>query len=190
LKRVVVVALLSTLLWAAPAGAATQKITIMDGSFSPTPVTVLQGTTVQWSNLGSHDHTSTSNEGFWSSPHITPGTSFSRALRDAGSFGYHCTIHTGMKGIVRVPLVASGTSTAGWRLRWTVRQSVPSTITYDIQVLKPGTSTWRGFRTNTSVRSAFFNSTLNGLWKFRARTDNVTTAQSSGWSPVLSVRIS
>ena len=178
------------MIWPAAAGAATRTITIQDGSFSPTPVKVAQGTTVQWTNDGSHDHTSTSNEGFWASPHIAPGTSFSRALRDAGSFGYHCTIHTDMKGIVAVPLAAFGSSTNGWRLRWSVRASVPSSITYDIQVIRPGTTTWRGYRTNVSVRSVFFNSTLNGQWKFRARTDNVTLAKSSGWSPVLSVPIS
>ena len=187
--RLVVVALLSTLMWPAPAVAVTKAITIQDGSFSPTPVKVVQGTVVTWTNNGSHDHTSTSNEGFWSSPHIAPTTSFSTTLRDAGSFGYHCTIHEGMKGIVAVPLFASGSSSTGWRLRWTVRSSVPASITYDIQVIRPGTTTWRGFRNNTSLRSVFFNSILNGVWKFRARTDNVTLAKSSGWSPVLSLRI-
>ena len=188
MKRLLVVALLSTL-WPAPAQAVTLGIEIHDGMFSPTPVTIAPGTTVTWTNLGTHDHTSTSNEGFWSSPHIVPNADSTTTFRDAGSFGYHCTIHEDMKGIVAVRMLANGGSTTGWTLRWSRRTSVPSTVSFDVQALRPGTTIWRGFRNNTRLTSVFFNPSLNGLWKFRSRTDNLTIAKSSGWSPVRSVRI-
>jgi len=175
----------------APAQALTRTIEIRDGSFTPTPVTVVQGTTVEWVNTDSeHQHNSTSNQGFWKSPNLSLDQRFSAVFANAGRFAYHCTIHTSLKGTVVVPVKASGTSRSGWKLRWSSLSVVPASRSFDVQVKAPGTTTWRWFKIDTRAATAFFNPRAVGSWKVRARTDNRNTGMSSGWSPARSVRIS
>jgi plastocyanin len=80
----------------------TARVRIIDFAFRPRTITVSRGTRVRWVNRGSVNHTSTSNTGLWNSGTIAPGDSFSRVFRRAGTFRYHCTIHTDMRGRVVV----------------------------------------------------------------------------------------
>ena len=89
-------------------GAAT-AVSIVSGSstlattaYAPNPVTVAVGGTVTWMNNDTTTHTSTGDDGAWSSGSIAPGGQFSRTFPTAGTFGYHCTIHPNMIGTVRV----------------------------------------------------------------------------------------
>jgi plastocyanin len=79
-------------------GASTMTAT----AYSPNPLNVTVGTTVTWTNNDNTSHTSTANNGQWSSPVIGPSGQFSTTFTSAGSFSYHCTIHPGMVGTVNV----------------------------------------------------------------------------------------
>ena len=68
----------------------------------PATATVTKGTVVSWKNTGFFGHTSTSNTGLWNSGPVGPGKTFSRAFKKAGTFRYHCTIHSGMTGKIVV----------------------------------------------------------------------------------------
>jgi plastocyanin len=60
-------------------------------------VTIPVGTRVTWTNLDGFFHTSTSDMSptpIWDSSTISPGGSFSFTFTQAGSFPYHCTIHS------------------------------------------------------------------------------------------------
>jgi plastocyanin len=70
-------------------------------TFTPGNLNVTVGSTVTWQNRDSVAHTSTSDTGAWNST-IAPGDSFSRTFTTAGSFAYHCTVHSGMTGTVIV----------------------------------------------------------------------------------------
>lgn len=90
-----------------PGGAADVTINIVGiagaNSFSPSPDTVTVGQTVSWKNNDGVTHTSTADGGAWNTTNIAPGgTSTPIAMNTAASFGYHCTPHPAMTGILVV----------------------------------------------------------------------------------------
>jgi plastocyanin len=76
-------------------------ISIANSLFGTGSVTVKVGTTVTWVNHDGTQHTSTSDNGVWSSPILNPGQSFSFKFTSAGTYTYHCEIHP-MNGVVNV----------------------------------------------------------------------------------------
>jgi plastocyanin len=76
-------------------------VTIVDFGFNPGSITVKPGTTVTWTNTGV-THTVTSNSGLFDSGHLGSGDTFTFTFSKAGTYAYHCAIHTGMKGEVTV----------------------------------------------------------------------------------------
>lgn len=182
------VALLGLVLVApmAPAGAATTVVSVQDFSFTPAIVTVSLGRTVTWAFHSMH--TATSNQRFWDSGQRSSGT-YVVAFRDAGSYGYLCTMHPSMTGRVRVPMTRTGSSTTGWRMRWSTRTSTLAARRFDVQYERVGTTSWTWFRRSTAKRSGLFNPSRHGSYLLRARTRNVGVG-ASGWSPATTVRIS
>lgn len=76
--------------------------TLTTTAYAPNPVVVAVGGTVSWTNNDTKTHTSTADGGQWSSGPIAPGGTFNMMFTSAGTFPYHCTIHPGMVGTVRV----------------------------------------------------------------------------------------
>lgn len=76
--------------------------TLTTTAYAPNPISVAVGGTVTWTNNDTTAHTSTSNNGAWSSGTIAPGGKFSTTFSTAGTFQYHCTIHPNMVGTVNV----------------------------------------------------------------------------------------
>lgn len=184
---------LAALVGAAPAGAAsTRAVVINSFAFGPRVVTVAQGTTVRWTQQDPGvQHTSTSDQGFWSSAPLSTGQSYSQlaAFESAGSYSYHCAIHPDMTGQVRVLLAASGSAARGWTVRWSRLRTAPAGRAYDVQVKAPGAKAWKAFRTRTTRPAAFVHPRRAGHYLFRARTENLTGHRVSGWSPARSVPI-
>jgi plastocyanin len=79
------------------------NVTIKNFSFNPSPITVVIGVnnTVTWTNMDGVTHTVTADNGSFGSS-IPAGTSFTHTFTTAGVFTYHCSIHTFMKGTVKV----------------------------------------------------------------------------------------
>lgn len=154
-------------------------------SFTPSSVTVSQGTTVTW--VFSEVHSTTSNQRFWDSGRRS-GT-YRKAMPSAGKFPYHCTVHAGMKGRVVVRLKASGSSGGGWTVRWS-ESAASNGRAFDVQFRRQGTTAWQQFRTNTTAASGFFNPSRSGTYQLRARTSNTAAGKESGWSPTISRQIS
>jgi plastocyanin len=84
------------------AGAQTARVSIAYISYSPAQVDVLTGDTVVWSNDSSREHTATADDGSWDSGHIPRGMTFTHTFTAAGTWAYHCTIHTVMHGEIDV----------------------------------------------------------------------------------------
>ena len=78
------------------------RVRIVDFAFMPRNVTIAVGGGVQWRNMGSIAHTTTSDTGVWDSGTLDPGESFNRRFNTAGTFFYHCSIHTFMTAKVTV----------------------------------------------------------------------------------------
>lgn len=83
---------------------ATDKVSIKDFAFSPADITVKGGTTVTWTNNDSTTHTVTETDGQTgpNSGNLEPGKSYTFTYATAGTFKYHCSIHSSMTGTVTV----------------------------------------------------------------------------------------
>ena len=84
------------------AAVTTRRVRIVNFAFAPGTISIARGTRVRWANMDSTGHTTTSNSGAWDSGVIAAGGSFGRVFRRAGTFRYHCSIHTTMHGTIRV----------------------------------------------------------------------------------------
>jgi plastocyanin len=181
-------------LFASPAEArVAAQVSIHDFSFDPATVTVAQGGTVTWTNNQSSVHTVTSNQGFWDSGDLSFGDTYSQsaAFRNAGSYGYFCMHHpTLMKGTVRVRLKASGSPSNGWTVRWSSASSTPANRDFDVQIKRPGSTSFVSFRSTTTALTAPFDPAKAGKYKFQARTRITSSGKVSDWSPVKTLTIS
>lgn len=70
--------------------------------FSPVGTTITHGQSVCWQDNGTFSHTVTSDDGTSFNSPLGPGQTFVHTFPAAGSFPYHCTIHSGMTGTVTV----------------------------------------------------------------------------------------
>lgn len=166
---------------AAAAALPTAHVTIQMFAFTPSAVTVGMGTTVVWSNRDSFAHTTTSDQGFWSSAHLATNASYARAFNQAGTYAYHCAIHTDMRGRVSVPMRATP-QRGGGVLVWSRAAG-----TFDVQIEQPGSRVWSSYRTSTAAESATFRTSHLGRYHFRARTRHASMV--SGWSPAVSLLV-
>jgi len=74
-----------------------------DEQFVPPEINVPLNTIVSWSNGDSIDHTITADDyGLFDSGPISPGDTFDNVFDSEGEFGYHCSIHPFMRGLVIV----------------------------------------------------------------------------------------
>lgn len=87
---------------AVAAATSVQRVKIVDLAFRPKTITITKGTKVKWTNRGNVSHTTTSNGGVWDSGVLAPGDTFGRVFKKAGTFKYHCTIHSTMHGKIIV----------------------------------------------------------------------------------------
>ena len=108
-----------------PAHATSADVTVQNFSFQPATVTINQGESVTWTNKQTGTpHTATSDDGstFDTSPTCGPAATEDESclkpdapvtvtFNGAGTFPYHCKIHSSMHGTVIV-LASSTTSTA------------------------------------------------------------------------------
>ena len=172
-----------------PAGTADARaasVTVANMAFSPGTVTTTLGGSVTWTFQDSVAHTTTSDQGFWDSGTKAGGATYARTFTSAGTFAYHCSIHTMMRGKVRVPLTASGRASGGYQLTWaTVKGS--GGITYDVQT-RLGKGAWVSLKAATTGTHAKFNPAKAGKYQVRART--AKGGSRSGWSPTVTVTIS
>jgi plastocyanin len=82
-------------------------VSVNNNSFSPATAIVQVGGTVTWTwNSGVVQHNVTYSSGPAPLPASSPtqagGTTFSSTFATLGTYAYHCTIHLGMEGTVRV----------------------------------------------------------------------------------------
>ena len=88
-------------------GPAPNAVLIQNMAFDPATITVDAGTTVTWTNKDVIAHTVTSDNGLFNSGNIGSNGTYSYTFLTAGSFPYHCSIHTSMKATVAVKTVMS-----------------------------------------------------------------------------------
>jgi plastocyanin len=85
----------------------TLRVDLQATSFSPKDVTVSKGSTIHWVNATASTHTITADNsgqaGAWPSQTVSgSGTVFDHTFDATGTYTYHCTIHAGMTGTIKV----------------------------------------------------------------------------------------
>jgi plastocyanin len=71
-------------------------------AFHPDTIKVSAGQKITWTNDDSTAHTVTADDGSFDSGSVADGKSFSFTFAKAGTFKYHCSIHSSMLGTVDV----------------------------------------------------------------------------------------
>ena len=82
-------------------GVTGDKVVIENDKFMPTDLLVESGTTVEWVNKDSVDHTVTFENGDLDEKMVV-GATTTYTFTEAGTFGYFCQLHPGMQGSVIV----------------------------------------------------------------------------------------
>ena len=155
-------------------------------AFTPRVVKVPLGGTVTW-RFQEGPHTTTSDQGFWSSGTRSSGDSFAHTFESAGTYPYHCTVHPHMQGKVKVRIKATGSPSSGWKIRWATTRGSGGT-TYDVQVRKPGSHTWKTLKDDVRRAATRYDPAADGKHSVRARTND--DGQTSRWSPAKSLTVS
>lgn len=75
---------------------AAASVSIENFAFSPAVVHVKLGGTVTWTNKDSTPHTATDLNGSFDSGSLETDKTFTKTFPTAGTFTYHCTIHSMM----------------------------------------------------------------------------------------------
>jgi plastocyanin len=83
-------------------GGGSQSVEIKNFAFNPATVTVKVGDKITWTNADSAAHTVTFDDGSADSKNLAQNATFDHTFSTAGTFAYHCTIHSQMKGTVTV----------------------------------------------------------------------------------------
>lgn len=84
---------------------AANEILISNFAYSSNKLTVKKGTTVTWVNLDTARHDITPDQpsdNFKTSELLNKDESYSFTFSEVGNYGYHCSPHPYMKGIVEV----------------------------------------------------------------------------------------
>jgi plastocyanin len=182
--------------------AATHDVSIANFAFTPPSTKAKLGDSVRWTNMQAGvTHTSSSNgvndgSGFkgvalWASGNIPPNTMFTFTFTFAGTFPYHCSIHSFMTGTVKVPMKAKPTSgSVGTNFTITWATAAPTgTLVFDVQRMDPG-GTFKAWQTGVTTLSAKFKPTKTGTYQFRALLRDTSTGGKSKNSPVVKITVS
>lgn len=84
------------------AGPGANEVWIQGMAFNPSSITVTAGTKITWTNKDGIAHTVTSDTGVFDSGSIGADGTFSFTFTTAGTYPYHCKIHTSMTAKVVV----------------------------------------------------------------------------------------
>lgn len=86
-----------------PGGASGNTVDIYGMAFKPATLTVKAGTKITWTNSDGFAHTVTADNGSsFNSGNLAGGSTFSFTPTAAGTFAYHCNIHSSMTATIVV----------------------------------------------------------------------------------------
>ncbi|HEY9721772.1 MAG TPA: plastocyanin/azurin family copper-binding protein [Oscillatoriaceae cyanobacterium] len=89
----------------APKTPVQMTVTVKNMAFSPASLTVPVGSTITWDFEDSMLHTTTSDKGDaqqWDSGPLGPGNKYPVKFTTAGTYTYHCSLHSSMTGTIIV----------------------------------------------------------------------------------------
>lgn len=149
----------------------TKYVTVTNSGFAPSSLAVAQGTTVQWNFFGpsSTSVSDSTGMGLFSSGPKAPVSFFRFAYIGAGQYGVADGLsHTGQITVAPKVKPGSGTVSTPFTVTWS-SATAPAGFVFDVQVLRPGTSTWVNWLTGQTSKSGVFTPDAGvGTYQFRA----------------------
>ena len=88
--------------FATAASPATVNVDIAKFAYAPKEITVTPGTKIVWTNHDETPHTVTSNDKSFASKGMDTDDKYEHTFVKEGDFGYICTVHPYMTGVVHV----------------------------------------------------------------------------------------
>lgn len=103
-KAFAVAALLAgcPVLWCGPALAEDARVSIDNFTFTPAELTIVQGTTVTWTNADDIPHAVAASDKLFKSKALDTDDGFSFTFSAAGEYAYFCSLHPHMTGKIIV----------------------------------------------------------------------------------------
>ena len=164
-------------------------VTIGDAAFSPTPVTVKLGGSVQWVPGGSGSHNVYEVGGIFSSGSASTATYFNR-LFSAGTFSYLDQSNPTMTGVVKAKMKTAASPTGNpFTVTWATAKTNTGTR-FNVQY-KVGTGSWKTWLSNTTALKGVFGAKGSPIVpaagkKYSFRVQSGTGTVWSGYSPTAS----
>lgn len=78
------------------------NVSIKSSAFIKNTMTIGKGTTVKWTNNDTVTHQVAADGGQFLSPILNPGDTWTYTFNSNGTFAYHCSLHSSMKGSIIV----------------------------------------------------------------------------------------
>jgi plastocyanin len=179
--------------------AATVDISIIStpspGSFSPATAALVIGDTARWTNNSNNIHSATGDSplSFWDTGTFTNGQVRTKAFAVAGSYAYHCSVHSSMHGTVNVKMTVSptsGTTSTVFTIAWAAG-SIPTGYNADIQYRRHPNTAWTTILTNRTGSQISISGNIGapGIYDLRARIQNTASGAASAYSPLVTLTV-
>lgn len=158
-------------------------------TFDPAMVKVALNDSVVWHNVSEVTHTTTANLFNWWDHTIGASDQNSVTMTHAGMWAYHCEIHAGMTGKVKVPMSAPSSTTVGEAVPLVVAtEPIPDGFVEDVQKRKAG-GTWKLWRSGVTDESTSWTPSRTGTWQFRARLRKTSNGAHTGWGASITIQV-
>jgi outer membrane protein assembly factor BamB len=164
-----------------------------DAAFDPSEVISQKlGYAVAWTNSGgvSHSVVDSSGVNLFDSGAIAPGATWQYTFRAASVYKYACGMNGSFTGKVKVPMVLqpeTGNVGTTYTITW-ASAPPPAGLVYDVQIQRPGSSTWEFWKKDdTSTTAAFVPDAGPGTYWFRAHVRSPVTKAGTAYSSKKSI---
>jgi len=178
------------------AAPSTSYVGVTNTGFSTASPAPALGSTLQWSFVGPGSHSATdktSGLGIFPDTGLVAPVAFRQITLPAG--GAYTFTDTATAKTIRltVPMTArpaTGSTTTTFTLTWAAA-APPAGYSEDVQVMRPGTTTWASlFKATTTTSGTFVPNKGTGTYRFRCRFRRTGTTGASAYTAAVSVKVS
>ena len=174
----------------------TSYVGVTNTGFSTASPALVLGNTLQWSFVGPGSHSATdktSGLGLFPDTGLVAPVAFRQATFPAAGLYTFTDTATSKTIKLTVPMTAkpaTGSTTTTFALTWAAAPP-PAGYSEDVQVMRPGTTTWASlFKATTATSGAFVPNNGTGTYKFRCRFRRTSGTGASAYTAAVTVKVS
>jgi uncharacterized repeat protein (TIGR01451 family) len=178
------------------AAPSTSYVGVANTGFSTASPALALDSTLQWSFVGPGSHSATdktSGLGIFPDTGLVAPVAFRQMTFPAGGACTFTDMATSKTIKLTVPMTAkpaTGSTTTTFTLTWAAA-APPAGYSEDVQVMRPGTTTWASlFKATTATSGTFVPNKGTGTYKFRCRFRRTSGTGASAYTAAVSVKVS